>query len=127
MEQRINELVSELLQKYRAVQAHLDRASEPIHFAAQAEQLAELKSTLDEAKFIEQQLFPLRDQFALAGGELSQQTQSLIEQSIAIVTRLLPQLGSLEKQAQIARQNLEPQIHDGVRLLKMQNAYARNY
>lgn len=126
METKINSLVTNLLQHYRTVQDQLNLAADLEGNVSRAEILRELKGTLDRIKAIELQLFPLRDSFVAGGGTLSDQTHSLIQQSIDIVSRLIPQLGTMEQQSRQAKLDLAPEIHDGVRTMKMLSAYAQN-
>ena len=57
---------------------------------------------------------------------LTPEANQMLEDTISIVSDLIPRIGQLEADAVRAREKLTPQIHDGVRALKMQNAYSSN-
>ena len=57
---------------------------------------------------------------------LTNDTLNIDDETIKIVSDLIPQLNALEEIAKADRSKLAPEIHDGVRGMQMQSAYQRN-
>ena len=88
--------------------------------------LESVDSTADQMKKmkrIEGALGPLRDRFIESKRSLSDHLQTVTDQTIVLVTQLMPKLAQLEKTTIDSAKRLFPQVQQNVRAVQMQNAY----
>ena len=81
-----------------------------------ADQMKKIKRT-------EGALGPLRDRFIESKRSLSDHLQTVTDQTIVLVTQLMPKLAQLEKTTIDSAKRLFPQVQQNVRAVQMQNAY----
>ncbi len=126
MEAQIKKLANGLLAVYQDIEQHFNQlASEPDN-VSRAETMMSVRESLVQAKQIESELFPLRDQMVNAGQAMQPETQLIFEQATRAISQLLPQVNLMEKAAIEERDKLSPIIRDSVRGLQMQSAYSQN-
>ena len=126
MENKIKELVGKLVARYQEIENSIDQLSTLSDYVGKKDSMDKVRSVLVEVKEIEAELFPLRDQFLSSGQKFSSPTTQLFEQAANMLTSLLPKINDLEKAAIEERERLAPEIHDSVRGMQMQSAYAKN-
>lgn len=126
MENKIKELVGKLVARYQEIENSIDRLSTLSDYVGKKEAMDEVRTVLADVKGIEVELFPLRDQFLKGGQNFSSATSQLFKQAASMLTALLPKINDLEKAAIQERERLTPEIHDSVRGMQMQSAYAKN-
>lgn len=126
MENNIKELAGRLLARYQEIERSIDLLSSVADYVSKNEAMDEVRSIMTEVKQIETELFPLRDQFLSSGQEFSSPTTQLFRQAAEMLTSLLPKINDLEQTAIQDRDKLAPEIHDSVRGMQMQSAYAQN-
>ncbi len=124
--QPIESLASGLLEQYREIESLVKLIEQSVNNVDRVKLFDNLNILLLDAKRIEGELAPLRTEFADHGVAIPTATRQQVNQTVAIVTRLIPRLGTLEERARKERLKLAPQIHDGVRALQMQSAYSQN-
>ena len=111
-------LTVQLHQQYVELDGIVDKLTQgPIESVDSiADQMKKIKST-------EGALGPLRDRFIESKRSLSDHLQTVTDQTIVLVTQLMPKLAQLEKTTIDSAKRLFPQVQQNVRAVQMQNAY----
>lgn len=111
-------LTVQLHQQYVELDGIVDKLAQgPIESVDSiADQMKKIKRT-------EGALGPLRDRFIESKRSLSDQLQTVTDQTIVLVTQLMPKLAQLEKTTIDSAKRLFPQVQQNVRAVQMQNAY----
>lgn len=125
LQQQFSDLATELHQHYQTVQAAIEQIDAKQIAAPSVELLSQINALLTPVKETESRLAPVRDQLIAAGESTPADVKPIIEQTVQIVSYLLPKIGELEKSAQQSRDNLAPKIGESVRAMRMQSAYSR--
>lgn len=116
-----------LLEQYRVVdRAITDITSQKEHRSSN-ETLEKINQLLAGIKKTESQIQPVRDDLIAQKVSVPEPTQKVIDETVQIVTALIPRIGALEKDAVAARERLTPVIREGVRAAKMKSAYAKQH
>ncbi|MEM7454254.1 MAG: hypothetical protein AAF456_07850 [Planctomycetota bacterium] len=117
------ELTIRLRDQYVLAEKALNSLAARSH--SEPEDLEEVTELLASVKQTEAELRPHREAYEASGRPLPSDLQPVVNETIGIVSRLIPRITELEKVAVQARENLKPQIHEGVRAARMQSAYSR--
>lgn len=126
MENRIRELLAELLQKYRELEAKIAGIAQLQSQVERMNATVEIHAEMTAVKAIESSLAKLRQQFESSGASYSESTRHLVEESKTVLAKLIHELKQHEDDARRERENLAPQIHNGVKAKKMHHAYSNN-
>ena len=124
--EQFHKLVTKLLAAYKVVRHRVDTIDLIDGIYEKADHLVELNNDLTNIKKLEIQISPIRDEMKSNGESLETETRKIVDETIEIVSALVPRLGLLEELARNERENLSPQIHQGVRAMQMQAAYTRH-
>ena len=122
---QFRQLTLKLRDQYRGVEAKLDEVRADKGVVTELKTLEHINGLLSGAKDTEAILQPLREQMKAAGQSTPDDIRPIIEETIQMVSSLLPRFGEMEKVALEQRENLAPQISAGVRAAQMQSAYTR--
>lgn len=125
--QEYEALAKELLHQYRSVDRAVDYVVASKGSTSANETLEVIKKLLDSVKKTESKVQPIRDSLIAEGATLPESTQKVIDETVKIVTTLIPRIGALEKDAVEARERLAPVIREGVRAAKMKSAYSKQH
>ena len=88
------------------------------------ESVEDIAIHMKRIKETEAELKPLRDAVVAAGQKLPANLQTATDETIKIVTGLMPKLAMLEKATVESAKRLFPQVQESVRAVQMQNAYS---
>ncbi len=122
-----HDLAAMLLDQYRVVDRAVTMVVGQNDPGSSNESLETINQLLAGVKETESKIKPLRDELVAANATLPEATQKVIDETVQIVTSLIPRIGALEKEAVEARERLSPAIHEGVRAAKMKSAYAKQH
>jgi len=126
MENKIRELVGQLLNRYKLVEQRLSSLNQIESQQDLMRATAEIYDEMTHTKSIESQLRQLREQFEATGASYAEETRQLVEESKSMLAKLIHELKTHEENARRERASLAPQIHDGVRAKKMHRAYTNS-
>ena len=124
-ESQFRQLTLQLRDQYRGVEEKLDQVYTDKGTVTELKALEHINGLLSGVKDTEAILQPLRAQMQAAGESTPDDLGPIIEETIRMVSSLLPRFGEMEKAALEQRENLAPQISAGVRAAQMQSAYTR--
>lgn len=122
---KLRQLCSRLQDEYRAVESLIGEIKQNRDGDLDVESLKRIRDRLNTIKQIEAVFAPLRDDVMKNGGNPPPELRTIVQETIKIITRLIPDISAIEKAALESRNRLEPRIHDAVRGLQMQHAYKR--
>jgi seryl-tRNA synthetase len=125
LDQQFASLVIELHQHYQTVNDAMRKIESGSLAAPSVELLSQVNSLLDPVKATEAKLRPIREQMETAGRSTPAELKPVIDQTVEIVSFLLPKIGELENSAKESRAKLAPKIGESVRAMRMQSAYGR--
>lgn len=123
--EQFHSLVSQLKDQYLEVKQSVAKLQHPTPDESQVERLGIIKEMLVKVKLTESELAPIRDKVESSGVKLPAETRAVVDELTDLVTRLIPVIGTLEKDAMKARQTLAPVIRQSVRAVKMKSAYSK--
>ena len=123
--EQFNILVQQLFVQYKVVERTIDQICSRRGTASETENLQMIKQLLSQVRQTEAEIQPLRDSLQANNATIPDSTQAIIDDTIQMVTTLIPKIGALEKEAVESREKLAPEIHEGVRAAKTKTAYAR--
>lgn len=118
-------LAQQLYDQYKVVEQTVDKICDKAETAAASDTLELIQHLLVRVKQTETQLKPIRDSLLASGETLPADTKKIVEDTVQVVTTLIPRIGALEKDAVESREKLAPVIHEGVRAAKMITAYSK--
>jgi hypothetical protein len=118
-------LARQLLSQYQVVEQAVEHVFENQESTSKNEMLDAIRSLLTEVKQTEAQLKPLRDILKNDSVSMPPATQATIDQTIQIVTTIIPRIGAIEKSAIDSRESLAPVIRESVRAVQMKSAYSK--
>ena len=122
---QFHRLVQQLFSQYTLAQQAVDHVYANQETASNNETLDSIRQLLTHVKQTEAEIAPLRDSLQSQNIAVPAATQTVVDDTIKIVTTLIPRIGALEKSAVDARERLAPVIHEGVRAASMKSAYAK--
>ena len=122
---KFHELSVKLRQEYESVEQRVDALFCDVTSTTDA--LEKINSLLDQVKLIESQVQPIRESLNESGESLPAETRLVVDETIQMVSRILPKVGELTQAAVEAKEKLAPKIHAGVQALKMQSAYTKKH
>ncbi|QEG23358.1 hypothetical protein [Mariniblastus fucicola] len=123
--EQFHNLVLQLLDQYKIVDQTVQQVRTKPETESPIDTLETIKQLLDHVKQTEARIQPIRDSLQAANATIPRPTQQLIDETVTIVTSLIPNIGALEKDAVESREKLAPIIREGVRAVKMKSAYAK--
>jgi len=123
--QQYHVLVQQMLDQYRIVEQNVNRISSELETTSATDALEPIKQLLDQVKQTESELNPIRDSLQADGATVPPETKALVDDTVKIVTTLIPRIGAMEQKAVESRERLAPVIREGVRAVKMKSAYAK--
>lgn len=123
--QQYHVLVQQMLDQYRIVEQNVNRVSSELETTSATDALEPIKQLLDQVKQTESELKPIRDSLQADGATVPPETKALVDDTVKIVTTLIPRIGAMEQKAVESRERLAPVIREGVRAVKMKSAYAK--
>jgi predicted nucleic acid-binding Zn-ribbon protein len=110
--------MDQLLQQYQSLDATIDTLGQ-----SESPSMDDVTSKIAEIKQIEQSLAPIREQYRSEFETLSDDLRRVTDQTIELVTGLMPKLAQLEKATVESANRLFPKIQESVRAVQMQSAY----
>lgn len=125
LQQQFSDLATELHQQYEIIRARIEQINAEQMTTPSVELLSQINVLLAPVKETESRLAPIRERMIAEGYSTPAETKPIIEQTVEIVSYLLPKIGALEKSAQESRDSLAPKIGESVRAMRMQSAYGR--
>lgn len=125
LQQQFRNLATQLHGQYKAVEKAIREVDDRKFSTPDVDLLTRINSLLDPIKHTESELAPIRDQMQSNGMSTPDDMKAVIDETVSIVSSLLPKIGELENKAKEARQNLAPKIGESVRAMRMQSAYGR--
>jgi DNA repair exonuclease SbcCD ATPase subunit len=114
----LGSLMNQLLQQYQSLDATID-----VMVKTESTSMEGVTSRIAEIKRTEQSLAPLREQYRREFETLSDDLRRVTDQTIELVTGLMPKLAQLEKATVESANRLFPKIQESVRAVQMQSAY----
>ena len=123
--QKFRDLTTQLHGQYQIVENAIREIDDGKFSTPDIDLLTRINSLLDPIKQTESDLAPIRDQMQSNGMSTPEDMSKVIDETVAVVSYLLPKIGELENKAKEARQNLAPKIGESVRAMRMQSAYGR--
>ncbi len=118
LETSLGSLMDQLLQQYQSLDATIDTLGQ-----SESPSMDDVTSKIAEIKQIEQSLAPIREQYRSEFETLSDDLRRVTDQTIELVTGLMPKLAQLEKATVESANRLFPKIQESVRAVQMQSAY----
>ena len=122
---KLQQLCCQLREEYQAVETLIGEVKTRRDGDLDVASLTNIRNRLTTIKRIESEFGPIRDQVMARGEVVPEKLKNEVEQTIAIITRLIPGISEIEQVARDSHQRLGPRIHEAVRGLQMQNAYRR--
>lgn len=122
---QFHSLVQRMLDQYLIVQRAVDYIYATKDSVSTTDTLESIRNLLMDVKQTETEIQPVRDSLQAENAQIPPATQELVDQTVQIVTTLIPRIGALEKDAVEAKENLAPAIRESVRAAQMKSAYAK--
>lgn len=123
--EQYRKLVFQLRDQYKVVLEKVDAIFARQEPTANTETLRVIQNLLVDVKHTESKLEPLRAQLQASGNTTPVDVREVVDQTVGMVSKLIPRMGQLEQAAVESRERMAPEIHASVRAVQMQSAYSR--